>query len=185
MGKAKRFNSYDQAVQDQRNIVQNYGQGRQGLSGIRSSFRTSPPSPISDFDPNREENIATVVADNLGNHTATQDLNLAGNDIILSSDGDTKFNVGEKTLTWDELACLVYVKHQSRATKGAGTTMHNAVIDSLGSKGLLVQADTEGPEEQHEWANQEAEDWYDTNAEEIETIVDANLGESDIRCTEL
>ena len=93
MGKAKRFNSYDQAVQDQRNIVQNYGQGRQGLSGIRSSFRTSPPSPISDFDPNREENIATVVADNLGNHTATQDLNLAGNDIILSSDGDTKFNV--------------------------------------------------------------------------------------------
>jgi hypothetical protein len=99
--------------------------------------------------------------------------------------GDTKFNVGEKTLTWDELACLVYVKHQSRATKGAGTTMHNAVIDSLGSKGLLAQADTEGPEEQHEWANQEAEDWYDTNAEEIETIVDANLGESDIRCTEL
>ena len=93
MGKAKRFNSYDQAVQDQRNIVQNYGQGRQGLSGIRSSFRTAPPSPISDFDPNREENIATVVADNLGNHTATQDLNLAGNDIILSSDGDTKFNV--------------------------------------------------------------------------------------------
>tara|TARA_B100000029_G_scaffold393982_1_gene391397 strand:+ start:4312 stop:5235 length:924 start_codon:yes stop_codon:yes gene_type:complete len=97
MGKAKRFNSYDQAVQDQRNIVQNYGQGRQGLSGIRSSFRTAPPSPISDFDPNREENISTA-GDNLGNHTATQDLNLAGNDIILSTDGDTKFNVVGATL---------------------------------------------------------------------------------------
>jgi len=35
----------------------------------------------------------TSAGDNLGNHTATQDLNLAGNDIILSSDGDTKFNV--------------------------------------------------------------------------------------------
>ena len=99
--------------------------------------------------------------------------------------GDTKFNVGEKTLTWDELACLAYVKRQGQATKSPGAVVHNAVIDGLKSKGLLTEADVEGAEERYEWANQEAEGWYDANAEEIEAIVDANLGGSDTRCTDL
>ena len=45
MGKAKRFNSYDDDIRDKRRIVQNYGLNRQNLSGIGSSFRSSPLSP--------------------------------------------------------------------------------------------------------------------------------------------
>ena len=48
MGKAKRFNSYDSAVEESRKIVQGFGQARQNLSGIGSSFRSSPLSqPIA------------------------------------------------------------------------------------------------------------------------------------------
>ena len=90
MGKAKRFNSYDSDVEDKRKIAQNYGLARQNLSGIGSSFRSSPLSPITSTS---NPDSFTSGADNLGNHTATQNLDMNGNDIILSSDGDTKFNV--------------------------------------------------------------------------------------------
>ena len=45
MGKAKRFNSYDDDIREKRRMVQNYGLARQNLSGIGSSFRSSPLSP--------------------------------------------------------------------------------------------------------------------------------------------
>lgn len=89
MGKARRFDSYSNDVDNERNISQLYGQARQNLSGVGSSFRSSP---LGVNTPSGNSTI-TSAGDNLGNHTATQDLNLAGNDIILSSDGDTKFNV--------------------------------------------------------------------------------------------
>ena len=90
MGKAKRFNSYDSDVEDKRKIAQNYGLARQNLSGIGSSFRSSPLSPITSSS---NPDAFSSGADNLGNHLATQDLDMNGNDIILSTDGDTKFNV--------------------------------------------------------------------------------------------
>jgi len=89
MGKARRFDSYSNDVDNERNISQLYGQARQNLSGVGSSFRSSPLG-VNTVSGNP---TITSTGDNLGNHTATQDLNLAGNDIILSSDGDTKFNV--------------------------------------------------------------------------------------------
>ena len=89
MGKARRFDSYSNDVDNERNISQLYGQARQNLSGVGSSFRSSPLG-VNTVSGNP---TITSAGDNLGNHTATQDLNLAGNDIILSSDGDTKFGV--------------------------------------------------------------------------------------------
>jgi len=44
MGKAKRFNPYDESVAEKRKLVQAYGRERQNLS-IGSSFRSSPLSP--------------------------------------------------------------------------------------------------------------------------------------------
>ena len=49
MGKAKRFNTYDSDVANQRNVIQGYGQARQNLS-IGSSFRNqglSAPIAVS------------------------------------------------------------------------------------------------------------------------------------------
>ena len=90
MGKAKRFNSYDSDVEDKRKIAQNYGLARQNLSGIGSSFRSSPLSPITSSS---NPDAFSSGADNLGNHLATQDLDMNGNDILLSSDQTTKINV--------------------------------------------------------------------------------------------
>lgn len=90
MGKAKRFNSYDSDVEDKRKIAQNYGLARQNLSGIGSSFRSSPLSPITSSS---NPDAFSSGADNLGNHLATQDLDMNGNNILLSSDQTTKINV--------------------------------------------------------------------------------------------
>ena len=78
MGKAKRFNSYDSDVEDKRKIAQNYGLARQNLSGIGSSFRSSPLSPITSSS---NPDAFTSGADNLGNHLATQDINLSNNEL--------------------------------------------------------------------------------------------------------
>ena len=45
MGKAKRFNPYDESVSEKRKTIENYGEGRQKLSGIGSSFRSPPLEP--------------------------------------------------------------------------------------------------------------------------------------------
>jgi hypothetical protein len=48
MGKAKRYNSYDSAVAEQRKQVEAYGNIRQAFSGITSSFASSPKgTPMS------------------------------------------------------------------------------------------------------------------------------------------
>jgi len=46
MGKAKRFNAYDAEVAEGRKLVQAYGQARQNLSGISSTFRSPGLPPI-------------------------------------------------------------------------------------------------------------------------------------------
>jgi len=46
MGKAKRFNTYDETVKSSRERSKGFGQERQNLSGIGSSFRSSPLPPI-------------------------------------------------------------------------------------------------------------------------------------------
>lgn len=76
MGKAKRFDSYQNDIENERKLAQSYGQNRQNLSGIGSSFRSSPLSPgLSTVN-------SIIDGDNLGNHTATQNLDLDGNQLI-------------------------------------------------------------------------------------------------------
>ena len=75
MGKAKRFNSYDNEIQNARRQAELYGQARQNLS-IGSSFRNSPLSPVT-----TSTNPATDSGDNLGNHIATQALDMSNNQI--------------------------------------------------------------------------------------------------------
>jgi len=89
MGKARRFDSHSNAVNNERAMAQMYGQARQNLSGVGSTFRSGALSV------NKSTQNPTIASagDNLGNHTATQDLDMNGNDIILSTDGDTKLNV--------------------------------------------------------------------------------------------
>jgi len=45
MGKAKRFNTYDETVKAQREKTKGFGQERQNLAGIGSSFRSPPLQP--------------------------------------------------------------------------------------------------------------------------------------------
>jgi len=46
MGKAKRFNTYDEIVKSSRERSKGFGQSRQNLSGVGSTFRASPLPPI-------------------------------------------------------------------------------------------------------------------------------------------
>jgi len=45
VGKAKRFSSYDESVAEKRKLVQSYGQARQNISQVSSTFRSAPFSP--------------------------------------------------------------------------------------------------------------------------------------------
>jgi hypothetical protein len=47
MGKAKRFNPYDDSVAQRRKLIQEYGQVRQERAGVSSSFRQAPQPPIA------------------------------------------------------------------------------------------------------------------------------------------
>ena len=60
MGKAKRFNTYDETQANRRKVVQSYGAQRQRLS-INSSFRGMPLEPP----------IATVLSTDEGTGTGT------------------------------------------------------------------------------------------------------------------
>ena len=76
-GKARRFNSYDVDVRNERRIAESFGLARQSQSGYTSSFSASPLSPVT-----TQRNIAIdVSSDGLGNHIATQTLNMSDNDI--------------------------------------------------------------------------------------------------------
>lgn len=67
MGKAKRFDSHTESVNNERSIAQLYGQARQNLSRVGSSFRNTPLGA----------SISYVTSDNLGDHTATKNLNMS------------------------------------------------------------------------------------------------------------
>jgi len=82
--------------------------------------------------------------------------------------GDTEFEVDNRTLTWDELDCLLHVSENGYIPKGLGGKLLDSVIDSLESKGVL----TEVSAEHYEWASQQ-ENWFDTNSVEIKAIIDA------------
>ena len=80
MGKAKRFNSYDSDVAQQRKLIQSYGQQRQNLSGLSSTFRTPGFAPIA-------VNPPTATATGTGKFltaslAADQTANIAANDHV-------------------------------------------------------------------------------------------------------
>jgi len=55
MGRARRFNNYTDDVRKARDIVKEYGQLRQGKTGITSSFRTSPFGVITGNSPGKTD----------------------------------------------------------------------------------------------------------------------------------
>ena len=93
--------------------------------------------------------------------------------------GDTEFDVGGKTLTWDELDCLCHVNTYGSISRNSGGALRKAVVDSLESKGLLIEVG-----EHHQWADADATSWYSDNVGEIQSIINDNLGESDMECGE-
>ena len=142
MGKAKRFNSYDQDIQNQRNIVQGYGHSRS--HGMTSTFRNSPPPPTSDFNPTRDENI-TSVGDNLGNHTATTNLNLNSNKVINLTTPSADYDASTKKYVDDSISGLTsfantdlsnltstgeshFVKANASSTTFAGNIIFDTVL---------------------------------------------------------
>ncbi len=59
MGKAKRFNTYDETVKASRENSKGFGQARQNLSGIGSTFRSSPLPPTITTKTNSSQGVAT------------------------------------------------------------------------------------------------------------------------------
>ena len=95
MGKAKRFNVYDSDVADKRNIAQNYGQARQNLSGIGSSFRSSPLSPPTPTNTDNSSPISGLTdADNVwtGVNTFQSTVSLTGPTVNLGDSGSDRVN---------------------------------------------------------------------------------------------
>ena len=74
MGKAKRFNSYDNDVEQQRKLVKSYGLARQ--SNSVSSFRSIPQSPPTATNTDNEAVVVTssTVADNSITFAKIQDI---------------------------------------------------------------------------------------------------------------
>jgi len=70
MGKAKRFNTYDETVKSSRERSKGFGQARQSLSGIGSTFRSSPLPPIRTKIP--------IDASRWSEFPATQDVDMGG-----------------------------------------------------------------------------------------------------------
>ena len=77
MGKAKRFNIYDKNVETERRIAENYGMARQNLT-VGSSFGSAPLSPPTHSGnyTNATSGGSTSSGDNLGNHIATDNLDM-------------------------------------------------------------------------------------------------------------
>jgi hypothetical protein len=133
MGKAKRFNSYDDDVAAKRSLVQSYGQARQNLSGIGSSFRSSPMSPVTSSS---NPDAFSSGADNLGNHTATKNLNMAGFDI--TSFDDIIGAVGDKYGFDGNNPPNTYITGSSTTTGRINVFNSNTNVTSFLTTGILT-----------------------------------------------
>jgi len=85
MGKAKRFNSYDSSVAEQRKLVQSYGQARQNLSGVTSTFRNPALTPIATIG-SGDSSPLTTKGDLYTFDTANQRLGVGTNGQVLTAD---------------------------------------------------------------------------------------------------
>jgi|APSaa5957512535_1039671.scaffolds.fasta_scaffold05424_8 hypothetical protein len=93
MGKAKRFNSYDSDVEQQRKLVRSYGQARQNNSV--SSFRSSPLSPPTATNTdNSSDSVNLTPLDNIwtGVNTFQSTVSLTGPTVNLGDSSGDRVN---------------------------------------------------------------------------------------------
>lgn len=116
MGKAKRFNSYDSDVAQQRKIVQSYGEARQKLS-IGSSFRSaplSPPTAVSGAAGSgglTEPLLQTVTTVTTATEPTTTDIDCSlGNIFKITLDEDITLDFTDETASKYQLIHLILIQ---------------------------------------------------------------------------
>jgi len=150
MGKAKRFNPYDSDVAEKRKIVQAYGQARQNVSGITSTFRNSPLPPIA---------VSTGAASGTGTGkfctaslAADQTTNLNANDHVefdtLDEDGGTVLQTGSGQI-FELGSGTTYYLTASLRPEYSGSTGEMVIVwyditnsAEIGSRGIYVPPNT-------------------------------------------
>ena len=97
MGKAKRFNAYDSEVAEKRKLAQSYGQARQNMSGISSTFRSPGLAPIATTSTSSDSGTGTGKFCT-ASLAADQTTNINANDHVefdtLDEDGGTVLQTG-------------------------------------------------------------------------------------------
>ena len=115
MGKAKRFNSYDNDVEQQRKLVKSYGLARQ--SNSVSAFRSMPQSAPTATNTDNEAVVATV---GTGAITATQ----------LASNAVTTVKILDSNVTFDKIQDISTMKVIGRTSAGSGVSSEISILDS-------------------------------------------------------
>ena len=114
MGKAKRFNSYDNDVEQQRKLVKSYGLARQ--SNSVSAFRSMPQSAPTATNTDNEAVVATV---GTGAITATQ----------LASNAVTTVKILDSNVTFDKIQDIATMKVIGRTSAGSGVSSEISILD--------------------------------------------------------
>ena len=129
MGKAKRFNSYDDAVAEKRKIVQGFGLERQKLSGIGSTFRSPALQPP--VATNTEATSSSGGSGGSGNDFTTNAPTLETEPTTTKCDTDT-YKVFTFTLTKD-----ITLEFQNPPSSGVYRLI-KLIIDQDGTGGHAV-----------------------------------------------
>ncbi len=134
MGKAKRFNSYDESISQQRKTLENFGEARQKRS-IGSSFRSSPlepdvVTPISATSPCP----AICTEHSLGNVSGTVDVDwrVAGFfRAVLTGDTILNFTNTPKTPKWQNVLVEVQQDATGGHSCGFAQVMNNGFVPNV------------------------------------------------------
>jgi len=137
MGKAKRFNTYDESVSEKRKTARNSGELRQTLSGIGSSFRSPPlEPPIATPLPTASPCPAICTEHNLGSVSGLIEVDWRVASFFRAVlTGDTVFNLTNtpKTPKWQDI-CL--------EVQQDGTGLHSATFQQIMDNGFVPMAFT-------------------------------------------
>ena len=114
MGKAKRFNSYDNDVEQQRKLVKSYGLARQ--SNSVSAFRSMPQSAPTATNTDNEAVVATV---GTGAITATE----------LASNAVTTVKILDSNVTFAKIQDIATMKVIGRTSAGSGVSSEISILD--------------------------------------------------------
>jgi len=154
MGKAKRFNAYDSEVSEKRKLVQGYGQARQNMSGISSTFRSPGLTPIAVSSASDSSGTGTgkFVTVSLA---ADQTANLNANDHVefdtLDEDGGTvlQTGAGQADGIFELGSGTTYYLTASLRPEYSGSTGEMVIVwyditnsAEIGSRGIYVPPNT-------------------------------------------